>query len=367
MSSAGASQHLTGTVYPVQYLRAAAALVVMLFHISVLSQETWELDPAQVDYVGAAGVDLFFVISGFIMAMIVARSGDRFSARDFWFRRVARVAPAYWVVTVLVFMLALVLPSLFNSTTASLPHLLTSMSFLAVDSGSGNTGPLLVVGWTLNYEMFFYLVVALTAGLFGDGNLLKASSVLCGLVALGLVFQPADQTLAFYSDPILLEFVFGIIVFRIWRKSDGASFNVLSVFAFVLGMVLLTLQREQPLTGWRMFHWGIPAMAVLYGGLGVLRFTSPVLARLGEWSYALYLTHVFVITFYIKFAISAVYGYDVPWPVHYLALIAICTLVSAMFHTVVEKPLSAWVLRRLKGPSGTAEPSHPQIERQRAI
>lgn len=348
MSSAGASKDLTGTVYPVQYLRAAAALVVMLFHISVLSQETWQLDPAQVDYVGAAGVDLFFVISGFIMAMIVARSGDRFSARDFWLRRVARVVPAYWVITFLVFVLALVLPSLFNSTTASIPHLLTSLSFLAADSGSGHTGPLLVVGWTLNYEMFFYLVVALTAGILGDENLLKTSAVLCGLVALGVVFQPGHQTLAFYSDPILLEFVFGIIVFRVWRKRDGATFSVLSWFAFVLGMVLLMVQWERPLTEWRTFFWGIPAMAVLYGGLGVLRFTSPALARLGEWSYALYLTHVFVITFYIKFAISAVYGYDVPWPLHYLALIAICTLVSAVFYTIVEKPLSGWVSRRTR-------------------
>ncbi|WP_420409038.1 acyltransferase family protein [Hoeflea sp.] len=366
MSSAGASKQLTGTVYPVQYLRVAAALVVMLFHISVLSQETWELDPAQVDYVGAAGVDLFFVISGFIMAMIVARSGDRFSARDFWLRRIARVVPAYWVITLFVFMLALVLPSLFNSTTASVPHLLASLSFLAVDSGSGHTGPLLVVGWTLNYEMFFYLVVALTAGLLGDESLSKTSAVLCGLVAFGLVFQPAHQTLMFYSDPILLEFVFGIMVFRAWRKSDGAAFGVLSWFAFVLGMALLAVQWERPLTDWRMFFWGIPAMAVLYGGLGVLRFSSPVLARLGDWSYALYLTHVFVITFYIKFAISAVYGYDVPWPVHYLALIAICTLVSAVFYTVVERPLSGWVLRRLKGQAGIPERSHPRIERRRA-
>ena len=117
------------TLYPVQYLRAAAALVVMLFHVSVLSQETWGLDPRRVDYVGAAGVDLFFVISGFIMAMIVDRPG-RFDGRDFWVRRVARVAPAYWIITCFVFVLAVAAPSLFNSTTADIAALVASLLFL---------------------------------------------------------------------------------------------------------------------------------------------------------------------------------------------------------------------------------------------
>jgi exopolysaccharide production protein ExoZ len=130
-------------------------MAVVLFHISVLSQETWGLDPARVDHVGAAGVDLFFVISGFIMAMIVDRSGP-FDGKQFWIRRIARVVPAYWAITLFVFALALVMPSLFQSTEASLAHLIVSMAFLAFDTGAGFTGPLMVVGWTLNYEMFFY-------------------------------------------------------------------------------------------------------------------------------------------------------------------------------------------------------------------
>ncbi len=81
-------------------------------------------------------------------------------------------------------------------------------------------------------------------------------------------------------------------------------------------LVLLVLQWERPVGDLRMLFWGVPAAAVLYGALGTLTFRSPLLARLGEWSYALYLTHVFVITLYIKRIISAVTTIELPWQVH---------------------------------------------------
>ena len=335
------------TLYPVQYLRAAAALVVMFFHVSVLSQETWGLDPQRVDHVGAAGVDLFFVISGFIMAMIVDRPG-RFEGREFWIRRVARVAPAYWVITVFVFALAALAPSLFHSTTADILRLLASLFFLPVDLGSGSTTPLLVVGWTLNYEIFFYAIVAVTAGLFSDRRLLIASGVILGAVLAGIVFDPAHLSLAFYTDTILLEFLFGILIFRTWKEtgSEGFSFAPLAVFA--LGFVLLVVQWERPLVDLRPLFWGVPAAAVLYGGLGALSFKSPFLARLGDWSYAVYLTHVFVITFYVKFAIPTAPLNELPWQVHYMIMTVAAFAVAGVYYTLVERPLSRWTLRRLR-------------------
>ena len=348
------------TLYPVQYLRAAAALVVMLFHVSVLSQETWGLDPLRVDYVGAAGVDLFFVISGFIMAMIVARPG-RFDGREYWIRRIARVAPAHWVITCCVFVLAALVPSLFNSTTADIAALLTSLLFLAVDTGNGSTVPLLVVGWTLNYEIYFYAIVAVTAGLFSDRRLVGASGVIICLALVGIVFQPAHPSLAFYTDPILLEFVFGILIFRTWRRTGSAGLSFAPLTVFALGALLLVLQWERPLVDWRAFYWGVPAAAVLYGALGALRFRSAFLARLGDWSYALYLTHLFVITLYIKHVIPSDAMIALPWPAHYMIMTVAAFAAAGGYYTLVEKPLSRWTLQRLSRrlpaaavPAGTA-------------
>lgn len=354
MSTAGHSPVSSETLYPVQYLRAAAALVVVFYHLSVLSQKTWGLDPDRIDYVGAAGVDLFFVISGFVMAMIVARPGA-FDGREFWIRRIARVVPAYWVITLGVFVLAWIMPSLFSSTTADLRSLVTSLSFLALDHGDGETGPLLVVGWTLNYEIFFYACVALTAGSFGDRKLTGVSGLIICLVATGILFNPDNPSLRFYTDPILLEFVFGILVFRTWARTRDAGPGLTPLLVFAAGAILLFLQWERPVGDWRVFFWGVPAAAVLYGGLGSLTFRSAFLARLGDWSYALYLTHVFVITFYIKHAVSRVVMIELPWQVHYLIITAMSFAVAGVFYMLVERPLSRWTLTKLRRRSAGGE------------
>lgn len=338
------------TLFAVQYLRAAAALAVVFYHVSVLSQKTWGLDPERVDHVGAAGVDLFFVISGFIMAMIVARPGA-FDGKEFWISRIARVAPAYWVITLVVFVLALNLPNLFNSTVANPYSLLVSLSFIALDQGHGDTGPLLVVGWTLNYEIFFYAIVALTAGLFADRKLLGTSAVISALILAGIVFQPANPTLEFYTDPILLEFVFGIVIFHVWNWSsqrEQRGQRLASVAIFSVGVILLVLQWERPLQDWRPFFWGLPAVAVLYGGLGALTFKSPFLARLGDWSYALYLTHVFVVTLYIKHVMSSLSSIILPWQVHYLIMTVAAFAVAAGYYVFIERPLSRILLKGLR-------------------
>lgn len=348
MKPAAASLPTSETLYPVQYLRAAAALVVFLFHISVLSQQVWALDPARVDQVGAAGVDLFFVISGFIMAMIVARPGA-FDGKEFWIRRIARVVPAYWAVTIGVFALALFIPSIFSSTTADIGKLLTSLAFVPLDDGTGSLAPLLVVGWTLNYEMFFYAVVAVSAGLFGDRRLIGASALLLTLVAIGLVVDPGHPTVGFYTDPMLLEFVFGILIFNLWSRTKDQKSQAGSLAAFVSGVLLLIIQWETPVGEWRALFWGAPAALVLYGGLGCLSFRSQLLARLGDWSFALYLTHIFVVTFYIKHVVVRMTTVSLPWQAHYLIMTVIAVAVAAAFYRLVEQPFSALSLRLLRG------------------
>lgn len=207
------------------------------------------------------------------MAMIVARPGDS-DGREFWIRRIARVVPAYWVITLAVFVLAWAMPQLFKTTTIDLKALLTSLSFVAFDHGNGTTGPLLVVGWTWNYEMFFYAIVALTAGLFSDRRLIGASGIMIALVGFGQWVSPANPSLIFYTDPILLEFVLGILVFNTWSQTGetGRSFSPLAVLA--AGSILLFLQWERLADDMRALFWGVPAAAVLYGALGTLTFRS---------------------------------------------------------------------------------------------
>ncbi len=337
------------TLYAVQYLRAFAALAVFYYHISATVHSTWSQAVVKVDAVGAAGVDLFFVISGFIMAHIVARA-PAFDMRDFALRRIVRVAPIYWLVTLFVFALALASPSLFGSTRADPLQLLHSLLFVPYGVGDHTTGPVLLVGWTLNYEMFFYAVVAITAGLFGDRSLLIASYVLMALAAIGLNFDPQNGYLAFYTDPILLEFVLGIACHHIWQRTRNNAGSIVFPVLLVAGVALLFLQFERAAGEGRVIYWGVPAAMILLGALHAVRIENEWLRRFGDWSYALYLTHLFVVMAFIKLVVPRVGFLDLDWKLWYAIMTVVALAGAGLTYTLIERPMTRWLNRKLVAP-----------------
>src|SRR6185503_14106408 len=125
--------------------------------------------------------------------------------------RLTRIAPLYWTITFAVFGVALAAPSLMQSTTADPLHLLKSLAFIPSARGDGQLHPTVFVGWTLNYEMMFYLLFALGMmlprrwlGLAMTGGLLVAA------VVAGLVIRPQNQVVQFYVQPVILEFGAGM-------------------------------------------------------------------------------------------------------------------------------------------------------------
>lgn len=137
-------------VRSIQALRALAALSVVLYHACQWANAGFAI--------GAAGVDIFFVISGFVMWTTIQDPGltpGRFVQRRFW-----RVAPAYWLVTAIVAAVALAAPNLMSKVYVTPSHALLSFAFIQHDDPSGVPFPLLPVGWSLNYEAIFYAIVA---------------------------------------------------------------------------------------------------------------------------------------------------------------------------------------------------------------
>lgn len=333
------------TIHAVQYLRGFAAIAVFLFHISSLTVALWGPSAAGVDHVGAAGVDLFFVISGFVMAMILSRPGP-LSVRSFLIQRVARVIPGYYVATVGVFALALAAPSIFLSTSADPFALFRSLAFLPIAGKDGSMAPLLVVGWTLDYEIYFYLVCALTAALFGRAGLVATSVLLTIFVACGLAFAPANPTLRFYTDPIVIEFVYGIAIWFIYASGVLDRWRWISVVAFAGGILLLLLQWERDPGHFRSLVWGLPSALILLGSLKVMTFKSPSLALLGDWSYAFYLTHLFVIFGYVRIIMPRIPELELIWPYHYFAMTVLGLGAAWLYHRLVEVPARDYIRRR---------------------
>jgi len=195
----------------IQILRGLAAMLVVFAHVQPQldhfggPQLTWL-------GVGGCGVDIFFVISGFII-WVTSQSADMTPAK-FLIRRAIRIAPLYWLMTAFVASVALVMPSVMSSTRFQLDHVIASFVFIPyLHPVLDEIYPILVPGWSLNYEAFFYLLfgVALLARkrVVAGGLVLSA---LLALVAYGSVFAPTQTQLAYFTQPIMLEFGLGLCV-----------------------------------------------------------------------------------------------------------------------------------------------------------
>jgi len=269
----------------IQYLRAIAVMGVVLFHA---------LQWRGADFnVGRAGVDLFFVISGVIMWRITARREGRPGA--FLWARLTRVAPLYWLVTLIIAAVAALWPAFLPNVHPGLSHLLLSLAFVPHLDPRGLPFPLLPPGWTLNYEAIFYLLFA--AALFAPRR--RQAWIVTGalflIVAAGVILD--DPVYILGANPLLWEFAAGIAAAVLVEAGaapgrPGAWILIGAGFAGMAVPAALGLFSELG----RPFIWGAPAALIVFGALALERAGAvpgwPWLARLGDASYAIYLTHL---------------------------------------------------------------------------
>ncbi|WP_426958448.1 acyltransferase family protein [Muricoccus radiodurans] len=272
----------------IQYLRALAALGVVVFHVAEPLGANLEI--------GGAGVDIFFVISGFVIWHVQAASPR--PPGLFLLNRAVRIIPTYWVATLCLLLLAAL--GLVPRMVLNPEHILASFLFLPAPSPSvpGLTLPFLGQGWTLNYEMAFYLLFALTIPLAAPRRLALLSAVLVGLVLAGWLVRPDSVAAVFYTRPIILEFVAGMIIARLHqaRLLGNPLLGVTLTLAGILGLGLLMPLGGQPGT----IAAGLAA-AALVAGVVALEVAGrlpnlPGLGLLGDASYPIYIWHSFVLS-----------------------------------------------------------------------
>ena len=333
---------MAGKLYSVQYLRGLAALLVVVAHAS----EHPLADPIYLQArLGEFGVYLFFVISGFIMVAI-SGSGP-FSALEFLKRRAIRIVPLYWIFTTLAALLALALPALFKSTVFTVPHYAQSMLFIPHEApGRGGASPLLSLGWTLNYEVFFYLAFALLAGLAAGGRVVALTVGFAALYVAGEVLKPTDPLLGFYMHHAVLAFVAGAWVGLGYIKGVFARLPALVMpglvgLAAVGAIVAFGLDRTPYETALAFVSLVGLAVALLVMGLAreAALPRSPWLEKLGDASYATYLVHMFVVG-----AVVAVGTRVLPEGLgSYFGMVAVAIglalVAGVIVHERIEKPL----------------------------
>ncbi|UHC17417.1 acyltransferase [Methylobacterium currus] len=355
----------------IQALRALAALMVAAGHAQfeaagVAARAGLAFAPASW-LPWPAGVDVFFVISGFIIAHAAVPLQGRADARTvFLAHRIARVVPLYWLATTLYLALAWLRPGLLGASAEGPATLAASYLFWPMARGDGAVQPLYSLGWTLNYEMAFYVLFALALPL---GRRLSAAGVLAllaGLVlagqGMGRVAGPLPVPLAFWSDPIVLEFACGVALAL--ARQEGLRLPGPARLALAIaGLVLLSLAGEAPALP-RCLAWGGPAaLLVAAAALGPSGAVGPPLrpaVMLGDASYALYLAHPFVVRGARVVAeatgLAAPLG---PGPLAILMLI-LAGVAALVLHRIVERPLTR-AARALLAPAQKPDPAANKV------
>lgn len=278
------------TIVSIQALRAVAAISVLSVHFNEIwfrligrSLQGMPLYPL------ASGVDLFFVISGFIMVHSSKRLfGAPGGSWIFLTGRIARIVPLYWLAT-LIAIPEMSRPATFETVTRSL-------FFIPYPEGEGL--PLLGVGWTLNFEMFFYTLFSVAIWWPRKIALPVLAAFLVGLAVVGSrIALPGP--LRFWADPIVIEFVFGMTIAGFYAmKIQLPNAARCCLMALAAGAVWLSAALMPP-SGDRFLVWGIPAtIIVACAVLGKpMRTVGPLawfIGFLGDASYSMYLIHPLV-------------------------------------------------------------------------
>jgi len=294
ITSKAASHRLLG----VQYLRALAALMVAYYHL-LQQSDAYLQAPSAHRWLTTDrlynGVSIFFVISGFIMYVTGAESRPL----EFAQRRLVRILPLYWLLTLTLFACALLAPHLFRTIAASPEYLVKSLLFIPYPNptADGRLFPLLAPGWTLNCEMFFYAIFmfALFAPLRWRAALIIAALGL--LVALGLAspHSKLHSYYGFYTNVMMSQFLLGIVIGLFYRAKRLSIPAPLSVLLMLSGLILLFCPLGDFLNGDAADTLGATLLVL---GTVALDKAWPfwrIPALLGDSSYSIYLTHLFTL------------------------------------------------------------------------
>ena len=324
-------------LYGLQMLRAIAAFAVIVRHTLDMSNgsEAGRFSPDWMTTSGAAGVDLFFVISGFIMVYVSFPPGQPpDSPMRFIVKRATRIFPLYWICSAAIAAICAI--GFLKSKHIDLHTILNSILILPGDK-------LIYVAWTLSFEIYFYIAFSICLN-FGKMFITSVSVIL--LMISGIFFgrEIQNSTLAdFVSSPLVLEFCFGIVLALLFSASRKWRVpSALGVLGFLIIIVspIFVPHPDTLSDASRVIVWGLPATLIAAAFLEAKRPQSKagrVAVLLGDASYALYLTHVFVMIAY-GWVIKSTFVGGMSQVVFAPAIIFLCLIVGVLTHVFVERP-----------------------------
>lgn len=323
-------------LYSIQYMRAIAAFLVVIHHAAWKGVQ-FSNDPLHWFHVGSIGVDLFFIISGFIMCYTVNKKKVLFL--NFIKDRFVRIIPLYWLLTSLALIGYLVFPEKINSSGGETDILASYTLFPSEGKYLINNG------WTLSYEFLFYFIFSTSLLMNLYIKFLLPCLIIFTFYIFGFIINSDNYFFLFLTSHYILEFSFGILAFYIFQKNIKsfywAVFFILISIVFVL-YVNINIDNVKPN---RIIQFGLPSFVFFIGVIlmePIFRtksnfFLSRLLIALGDSSYSLYLSHIFtLVIFSVLFSYLGINENGISF---ILLLVIFSLVIGHICYVCVEKPL----------------------------
>jgi len=352
-----------------QLLRAVAVSLVIFTHANhYIVPNVASSSPVDSFYhlktFGPIGVDLFFAISGFIMTIIYPAYHKPGGWKTFFMKRIIRIIPLYYLLSCVD---AFVTFYLHHQPVEWLVVIKTIIFFPIFDSPVF-LGPLISVGWSLSYEIYFYALIGL-ALLIKKNVIEKLLGILVVLSTIGIFWNPDNTLLRFLTSPMLLEFGFGMLCGMLYSRFNQSNIEiskkqVISITLTFVGAALMistiffdlsfdiynqnVIANNNVAALYKTIIWGLPSAMFLLGVILMEKsFSLNVAAALilvGDASYSAYLTHGMVYPVVAKISQKLSIA-----PIPYLIVaVPVCVIASIVFYKLVEKPLVVGVDKLLK-------------------
>ncbi|AXJ05344.1 acyltransferase [Pseudomonas fluorescens] len=328
----------------VQALRALAAWAVVCHHFMQIFFDFEARGPIGQLFIdkGAVGVDIFFVISGLVI--FLSTEGKALPPARFLLYRLFRIVPAYWLYTVLMALLVVFARPLLPDQTVDWSHLLLSLLFIPTENPGGyGIYPTLNVGWTLNYEMLFYVLFAWALLFRLQVRLLVVAALLFAVCQTWTGFGWVSE---FYRSDIVYEFLLGIGIGMLYRRGWIGAALWLPILG--IGAALLAIYHLPPEP--RMLNWGVPSAVLVMASMALERHVerNRLLKLLGDCSYSVYLMHVLVLS--AGGYLARRYGLN---PYLMFAVCALAIVIGSwLSYEWVEKRSYQWLKARIDGEPG---------------
>ena len=336
-----------GMLFSVQALRAFAAWLVVFHHFMQIFYDFKSDNPLGqfLSERGAVGVDVFFVISGLVIYL--STQGRDQPTHKFLINRFVRIAPAYWLYSLIAAAIILFAHRVMPIQVFDWGHLMRSLFFIPAQNPAGyGFYPTLPVGWTLNYEMFFYTVFGL---LFLVRDRWRVPLLVVTLLLVHLVLARQPWFSDFYRNSIIFEFLLGVFIGMLYRHGWLLRGSWLPAIILVAAAsTIYTFDSSN-----RLLHWGLPSAAIVFAFLSLEPWFEgrQWLKRLGDRSYSVYLIHVILLSlgWYIQQRL------DLNAELVLLACIPFIHVASSFSYEWVEKRLGHWMKRRLLNESSRSK------------